>query len=214
MWNNEPASIDGWVPEVGSENNNQNRKGRLVVVSGPSGVGKSTLIEEFLKEDGQSSFSVSYTTRQRRAQEVDGKDYYFISKGQFEEMIGNDRFLEWEGVHGYMYGTPKEEVLQTLNTGKDIILDIDVKGALNIQKQCPNACLIFIEPPSAEDLVKRLVLRGEKEIDLRMKRVKEEIARKASFEYTIVNDDLQKAYNTFKETIRTIRSKNNGKNNC
>jgi guanylate kinase len=108
----------------------ENKKGILIVVSGPSGAGKSTLIERFLREDGQSSFSISYTTRQKREHEIDGKDYYFVSKETFEKMIGKDNFLEWENVHSYMYGTPKEEILKTLNTGKDIILDIDVKGAL------------------------------------------------------------------------------------
>ena len=191
----------------------ERKKGILIVVSGPSGVGKSTLIDRFLKEDGQSGFSVSYTTRQKRAHEADGKDYHFVNKERFEEMIGNNSFLEWESVHGRMYGTPKEEVLKTLNTGKDTILDIDVKGELSIQKQCSDACLIFIEPPSIEELVKRLALRGEKEIDLRMKRVKEEIARKALFGYTITNDELEKAYREFKETIRVIRRKRDGTNN-
>ena len=193
---------------------NEKKKGLLIVVSGPSGTGKSTLIERFLAEDAESSFSVSYTTRQKRAHEVEGRDYFFVSHDRFEEMIGNNSFLEWEKVHAYMYGTPKEEILTTLNTGKDIILDIDVKGALSIQRQCRAASLIFIEPPSIEELVKRLVLRGEKEINLRMQRVQEEIARKALFGYTIKNDELEKAYNEFKEVILAIRRNKNGKNNC
>ncbi|MBS1238680.1 MAG: guanylate kinase [Deltaproteobacteria bacterium] len=192
----------------------ENKKGILIVVSGPSGAGKSTLIERLLKEDARSSFSVSYTTRQKREHEIDGRDYYFVSKETFEEMITRDAFLEWENVHSYMYGTPKEEVLKTLNTGKDIILDIDVKGALNIQEKCSNACLIFIEPPSTVELMRRLALRGEKEIDLRMRRVKEEIARKTHFMYTITNDELEKAYSRFRETISEIRRNSNGKNNC
>jgi len=192
----------------------ESRKGILIVVSGPSGAGKSTLIERFLREDDQSSFSVSYTTRQKRAHEIDGRDYHFVSKERFEEMIGKDSFLEWESVHSYMYGTPKKEVLKTLNTGNDIILDIDVKGALNIQKKCSNACLVFIEPPATEELTRRLALRGEQEIELRMKRVKEEIASKALFRYTITNDELEKAYNRFRETISEIRRTTNGKNNC
>ena len=192
----------------------ESKKGILIVVSGPSGAGKSTFIERFLGEDNQSSFSVSYTTRQKREHEIDGKDYYFVNKEIFEEMITRDAFLEWENVHSYMYGTPKEEVLKTLNTGKDIILDIDVKGALNIQNKCSNACLIFIEPPSTEELMRRLALRGEREIDLRMRRVQEEIARKALFMYTITNDELEEAYNKFRETISEIRRNSNGKNNC
>lgn len=192
----------------------ERKKGILIVVSGPSGAGKSTLIERFLREDGKSSFSVSYTTRQKRDHEIDGRDYHFVSKERFKEMIGKDSFLEWESVHSYMYGTSKEEVLKILNTGKDIILDIDVKGALNIQNKCSNACLIFIEPLSTEELIRRLALRGEQEIDLRMKRVKEEIASKALFRYTITNDELEKAYNMFRETISEIRRNTNGKNNC
>jgi len=192
----------------------ERKKGILIVVSGPSGAGKSTLIERFLREDGKSSFSVSYTTRQKRDHEIDGRDYHFVSKERFKEMIGKDSFLEWESVHSYMYGTPKEEVLKILNTGKDIILDIDVKGALNIRNKCSNACLIFIEPLSIEELIRRLALRGEQEIDLRMKRVKEEIASKALFRYTITNDELEKAYNMFRETISEVRRNTNGKNNC
>ena len=189
-------------------------KGVLIVVSGPSGVGKSTLIDRFLKEDGHSEFSISYTTRQKRAHETDGKDYHFVDEGTFEAMIAREDFLEWEKVHGNLYGTPRTEILAILETGKDIILDIDVKGALNISKQCSAARLIFIEPPSVPELVKRLSLRGEKEIETRMKRVEEEIARKSQFGYTIVNDDLGKAYDTFQKAIDDIRRQDNGKNNC
>ena len=190
------------------------RKGVLIVVSGPSGVGKSTLIDRFLREDAQSSFSISYTTREKRAREVNGKDYYFIRKKAFEDMIRENGFLEWENVHSHMYGTSKKEVFRLLNTGKDIILDVDVKGAVSIREKCSNAHLIFVEPPSVEELIKRLTLRGEREIELRMKRVNEEIARKPLFGYTIVNDKFENAYNRFKETISEIRRNRNGKNNC
>lgn len=189
-------------------------KGVLIVVSGPSGVGKSTLIDRFLREDGRSEFSISYTTRQRRVHEVDGKNYHFVDEGTFESMIAKGHFLEWEKVHGNLYGTPRAEILAILQTGKDIILDIDVKGAINISGQCPAARLIFIEPPSVEELINRLSLRGEKEIETRMKRVEEEIARKGEFGYTIVNDDLEKAYGTFRKAIDDIRREDNGKNNC
>jgi guanylate kinase len=190
------------------------RKGVLIVVSGPSGVGKSTLIDRFLREDNRSEFSVSYTTRQRRAHEVDGRNYHFVDEGTFESMIAKGHFLEWEKVHGNLYGTPRTEILAILETGKDIILDIDVKGAVNISGQCTAARLIFIEPPSVGDLINRLSLRGEKEIETRMKRVEEEIARKGEFGYTIVNDDLERAYGTFRRAIDDIRREDNGKNNC
>jgi guanylate kinase len=188
-------------------------KGRLFVVSGPSGVGKSTLLERFLKKNRNVVFSVSYTTRGIRKGEVNGKDYYFINEKTFMEMVEGGSFLEWENVHGYLYGTPKKEVLELLETGKDIFLDIDVKGALNVKKQYPDACLVFIEPPSKDELIRRLSFRKEQEIDMRMRRVEEEIDKKYLFEYTIINDNLEKAYTAFRHIIETVKGKTNGKDN-
>jgi guanylate kinase len=189
----------------------QNRKGNLFVVSGPSGVGKTTLIEKFLKEDSSSKFSVSYTTRQQRANEVDGRDYYFVDKETFERMIKEGYFLEWEKVHGQLYGTPQKEVLHALHQGIDLFLDIDVNGALRVKERYENACLIFVEPLSQADLMKRLSLRGEKEISLRMKRVSEEMGKKYLFQYSVINDKLDKAYNHFTEIIETVRREHHGK---
>jgi guanylate kinase len=183
------------------------KKGRLFVVSGPSGVGKSSIIGRFLKEDNRASFSVSYTTRQKRPQETEGRDYYFVDEETFREMAEHDRFLEWENVHGHSYGTPRKEVGEALGKGIDMVLDIDVKGALRVKEKCSEACLVFIEPPSKEDLVRRLSLRGEKELDLRMKRVEEELARKHLFHYTIVNDILDRAYEGFRTIVETVRRK-------
>lgn len=193
---------------------NTERKGVLIVVSGPSGVGKSTLIDRFLAEDGKSAFSVSYTTRKKRPHEEDGTDYYFTDEGTFKALIDQGHFLEWENVHGHFYGTPRSEIMVILKTGKDIILDIDVKGALSIKGQCPASRLIFIEPPSVTELKNRLLLRGEKEIDTRMKRVEEEIALRGQFGYTVLNDDLGKAYTAFRKAIEEIRRQTNGTNNC
>jgi guanylate kinase len=189
-------------------------KGRLFVVSGPSGVGKSSIIERFLREDRNTRFSISYTTRQKRPQEMDGTDYYFVDPITFQTMVEENRFLEWESVHDHQYGTPRKEIEDTLMEGIDMILDIDVKGALRVKEQCPASCLIFIEPPSREDLVRRLSLRGEKQLDLRMKRVEEELERKPFFEYTIVNDALQRAYQEFSHIIDVVRRKPNGKDYC
>jgi guanylate kinase len=205
MWSD---SASGQEPGIGGR-----RKGRLFVISGPSGVGKSTLIERFLKEDRNSSFSVSYTTRQMRKGETDGEDYYFIDEKRFMDMAEGGNFLEWENVHGHFYGTPRKEILKSLGSGKDILLDIDVKGAINVKGEYPDACLIFIEPPSREALLKRLSQRKEKEIDLRMKRINEEFEKKQSFEYTVVNDDLEKAYASFKKIIETLRETTYGKDN-
>lgn len=190
------------------------KKGCLIVVSGPSGVGKSTIIEKFLKNDTNSRFSVSYTTRQKRDHEVNGKDYYFVDNRTFQEMVEKDLFLEWENVHNYLYGTPRQEVLDIMQQGIDVLLDIDVKGALSVKEKCLNAHLIFIAPPSKDELVRRLTLRGEKEIALRMKSTEEEIAQKDQFEYTIRNLDLARAYEDFKKTIERVRRMAYGKDNC
>lgn len=189
-------------------------KGRLFVVSGPSGVGKSSIIRRFLEEDRRSTFSVSYTTRARRSQEVEGRDYHFVDEPKFREMVQQCRFLEWESVHNYLYGTPKDEVMEILMRGFDILLDIDVKGALRVKEQCPRACLIFVEPPSKEVLIGRLSIRGENEIELRMKRVEEELARKPLFHYTIVNETFGKACEEFEGIVESVRRRIDGKDYC
>ncbi len=190
------------------------RKGRLFVVSGPSGAGKTSLIRRFLKEDRHSAFSVSYTTRRKRAVEVEGKDYYFVTAEVFSKMTETGRFLEWERVHENYYGTPKAEVMEMLAQGLDILLDVDVKGALSVRERCPAACLIFVKPPSREVLIDRLLLRGEKEIDLRMRGVEGEIEKEPLFGYTIVNDSLESAYNKFRGIIEEMRRKAHGQDNC
>jgi len=181
------------------------------VVSGPSGAGKTTLIERFLREDPSSRFSVSYTTRQRRIHEVDGKDYFFVDKETFQRMIEAGYFLEWESVHGQLYGTPQTEVLDALQEGIDLFLDIDVNGALRVKDRFKDACLIFVEPRSQEDLLKRLSLRGERQISLRMKRFSEEMEKKYLFQYCIINDKLDAAYHDFVKIIEDVRRKVNGK---
>jgi guanylate kinase len=186
---------------------NKDKKGHLFVVSGPSGVGKTTLIEKFLRGDSSSRFSISYTTRKKRTNEVDGREYYFVDKEAFEQMIAEGHFLEWEKVHGQLYGTPQKEVLDALEQGVDLFLDIDVNGALKVKERHQDACLIFVEPRSQDDLMRRLTLRGEKEIALRMKRVREEMEKKNLFQYTVINDKLDEAYRQFTEIIGTVRRK-------
>ena len=192
----------------------ENKKGHLFVVSGPSGVGKTTLIERFLRDDSSSRFSVSYTTRQRRANEMDGRDYFFVDTETFERMIEEGHFLEWERVHGQLYGTPQKEVFDALQEGIDLFLDIDVNGALRVKERFENACLIFVEPLSQTDLMKRLALRGEREVSLRMTRVSQEMEKKYLFQYCIINDKLEEAYRDFIKIIEDVRRKGNGKDYC
>jgi len=187
-----------------------NRKGCLFVVSGPSGTGKSTLIEKFLGEDEKSRFSVSYTTRGKRAHEVEGRNYCFVGTETFRKMIDEGEFLEWENVHGYFYGTPKKEVWEPLSEGFDVLLDIDVKGALTIKEKCSEAILIFVDTPSVDELVRRLSTRGEKEIEKRMERVREEVAQKGLFTYVVINDNLTNAYGKLKSIISGARRQQNG----
>jgi guanylate kinase len=182
-----------------------NKLGHLFVVSGPSGTGKSSILEMFLRQDRQTRFSVSYTTRAKRDHEVDGRDYHFVDTAKFQAMVGEGEFLEWENVHGYFYGTPRTEVLQPLSEGIDVMLDIDVKGALTVKEEWPEAVLIFIDTPSPDELVRRLSARGEKEIERRMQRVREEVAKKGLFTYVVVNDTLTRAYAEFKSIIADIR---------
>jgi guanylate kinase len=187
-----------------------NRKGTLFVVSGPSGTGKSTLIERFLAEDKGVRFSVSYTTRAMRPHEVDGKDYTFVDAETFRRMTEEGAFLEWENVHGYCYGTPEKEVFGPLSEGIDVLLDIDVKGALRVKQRYGQATLIFVDTPSMEELIRRLSARGEKEIEKRMQRVREEVASKGLFTYTVINDNIERAYDEFKSIITRVRRQHDG----
>jgi len=187
-----------------------NREGNLFVVSGPSGTGKSTLIERFLAEEPEVRFSVSYTTRSRRPHEVDGKEYRFVDAERFRKMIDAGQFLEWENVHGYYYGTPEHEVTDPLIQGFDVILDVDVKGALRVKGKCERAVLIFVDTPSMDELVRRLSIRGEKEIEKRMERVREEVASKGLFTYVVINDTIDRAYDEFKSIITEARRRQDG----
>lgn len=177
---------------------------KLFVVSGSSGVGKGTVLKGFLSRNPDFMLSVSCTTRAPRSGEVDGVNYFFMTKEDFKDCIENDKFLEWAEFAGNFYGTKKKFINQCLAEGKDIILEIDTQGALQVKKQMPEAVLIFICPPSLEDLEKRLRGRHTEEeeaIQKRLEAVKEELSRAENFDYKIVNDDLDNAITELERII-------------
>jgi guanylate kinase len=169
--------------------------GNIFVVSAPSGTGKTTICERLIKNLSNLKMSISHTTRKPRIGERDGVDYFFVDKEVFEAMIKNDDFVEWAEVYGNFYGTSKKVINELLQSGNDILLDIDIQGAKNIKKVYPDSVLIFILPPSLEELEKRLKQRKE-EIDtikMRLNKVKEEISQYKNYDYLVINDDVDKA---------------------
>ncbi|MDR2104821.1 MAG: guanylate kinase [Deferribacteraceae bacterium] len=173
------------------------RKGQLFVVSAPSGAGKTTLCNMLLKEFSNLSYSISYTTRAPRSKEVHGRDYFFIDALEFESMILKGGFMEYAKVHGYLYGTSKNAVLKSLELGRDILLDIDVQGAMKIKQETSLGVYIFINPPSMEVLHRRLYDRNdtpEDNIELRLKNAEIELAQFVNYDYVVENDILEAAY--------------------
>ena len=171
-------------------------KGKLIVISGPSGAGKGTVIKQVLRRKDNVALSVSCTTRAPRPGEQEGVDYYYVSKEKFAQMIEEDGFLEYESFFDNSYGTQEEPVRKQLAQGINVILEIDVKGGMNIKKKVPEAELIFIAPPSMEILRSRLVGRKTEtpdQIEKRTKRAFEEMQYQEQYDYVVVNDDLQQA---------------------
>jgi guanylate kinase len=170
--------------------------GKLFVFSAPSGSGKTTIVKNTLKQFPELIFSISSTTRERRANEVDGRDYFFISEDEFKKKIGDDEFVEWEIFYDYYYGTSKSFVDDNRKNGKSVVFEVDVKGAVSIKKTYPDAILIFIKPPSLEELKERLVKRNtETAVDLkkRFERAEMELGYEKYFDYVIENKNLEKA---------------------
>lgn len=185
-------------------------KGDLFVVSAPSGAGKTTLCRKLLTSLTKIAFSVSHTTRPPRPGEEQGKDYYFISMKEFQEMLSRGEFLESNLVHENYYGTSKQEVLYRLKRGEDVVLDIDVQGAIQIKALFSDAVMIFILPPSWEALVERLLKRGSEvpeDLKIRLKNAKEEINHLHEYDYIVVNDNLEKALEELKSIVIARRSK-------
>lgn len=181
-----------------------NKKGMLLVLSGPSGAGKGTLYSRLLQEDGDMHFSVSYTTRAPRPGEVDGKDYYFVTEEAFREMLNKDGFLEHAEVHGHFYGTPREPVIKQLEAGNSVMLDIDPQGALQVMASMPDCVSVFILPPSFAELRRRLEGRGtekQEDVERRLRNARGEVALKDKYQYLVVNDKVDEAFSRLKTIV-------------
>lgn len=184
--------------------------GNLIVVAAPSGAGKSSLVKALLELDAQIQPSVSHTTRAPRGQEKHGREYFFVPDADFDAMVATDGFVEWAHVHGRRYGTSKKAIEDRIAQGADVILEIDFQGAMQIKKTFANAVLIFILPPSWEELRSRLERRGEdapEVIELRLKNAAVEMAQAENFDFVIINELFDRAVFDLKTIVHAQRLK-------
>lgn len=186
------------------------QKGHLFVITAPSGTGKSTIIEMVRGNLGEVYYSISHTTRAPREGEVNGVHYHFVSRQAFEKMIQAGEFIEWAVVYDQLYGTSTSAVESALSSGKDILLDLDIQGALEVKRQFSESTLIFIFPPSLEVLKERLQNRSmhdDTNIELRMKRAEEEISKCKDYDFLIVNNDLEQSVKEVEAIIISQRAR-------
>ena len=184
--------------------------GNLYVVAAPSGAGKSSLVKALMEVDAGVKASISHTTRAPRGQEVDGREYFFVDNATFDTMVANQDFLEWAQVHGNRYGTSRQAVEQRLSEGGDVLLEIDYQGALQIKQIFPHAVLVFVLPPSWEELRSRLQRRGEdsaETIEQRLVNAEQEMAQAAKFDFVIINELFERALFDLKSIVHAQRLK-------
>lgn len=186
-------------------------KGKLLVLSGLSAAGKGTIVNELLRRFDDYALSISATTREKRKNEVDGKDYFFVGKEKFEEMIKNGEFLEYANYVGNFYGTPRKYVEDKLESGINVILEIEMQGALQVKKKYEEAVLVFIIPKDAKTQRERLVSRGrdnEEQIEMRIKQAIVDATYAKHYDYIIINDDLITAVKDIEEIVKGVYDKN------
>lgn len=192
------------------------RQGLLIVVSGPSGTGKGTLLKLVKGKNNNVRFSVSATTRSPRTGEIEGQNYFYKTFEEFKSMIANNELVEWDEYCNNYYGTPRKYIEDTMKQGYDVVLELTVEGAINIKNQFPDSVMVFILPPSFDELRKRIEGRGTEEADIikkRLDKAKKEIMYIDSYEYTVINDSAENAANNINsiiisEKLRYSRNKN------
>lgn len=196
--------------ETSSTVNHVTSRGTLFVVSSPSGGGKGTIIRHVLAEDENLRYSVSYTTRAPRLGEVNGREYFFVNRETFEEMAAAGEFLEWACVHGNLYGTAKNQIIEETAAGSDIILEVDVQGAASVRQLLMDSVSIFILPPSYDVLRQRLIARGTdspEELELRLRNAPDELKQYSAFDYVIINDEIARAAGQLASIIDAERAR-------
>lgn len=184
-------------------------KTRMIIVAAPSGAGKSSFVDRICQEDSRLEDTVTYTTRNMRAGESQGRPYHFISREQFESLIKENFFVEWARVHSNMYGTSRQQIEDIWSRNKVVIMDVDVQGADTFKTKYPDSKSIFILPPSIDELRRRVVKRDGRvpeDLELRMQNATKEIALADQFDFKIVNDDFDRSYGAFKKIIEDLLS--------